>query len=125
VTNLNYPYYWTAQDIFQQHPDPSFVLTQSSLMGGHLRLLHPDTPVAIPGKSKVYHDATPESLLVVWEKGSNWRNDRRLFHLVNKVMGENIIEVEYPAIQEPFKYLPGRTLRVSSALLEYATVSKN
>jgi 4-amino-4-deoxy-L-arabinose transferase-like glycosyltransferase len=120
TTNLNYPYHAIASKISKQ-ASYKYVLSQSSLLGGHLRLLQPQVKVVIPGTSRLNYNINPDSLLVVWERGSNWRDDKRLSRLVKKIMGEDYREVPIPSINENFEYLPDQTMTVSSVMLERMT----
>lgn len=118
ITRFNMPYYEAVTALEAQLKPVDSVLVQNGLLGGAIRLHNPKIRVVIPDGARLFHDATPASMLVVWQNGSTWRQDEKLSHLVTAMMGDTIRETPYPPVQTPFRYLPLKTLSVSSALIE-------
>lgn len=125
VTSLNYPYSEVIAKLDEQVRTSDLILSQSSLMGGHLRLKYPSARVAIAGSSGLYHDSPVQSVLIVWETGSSWKNDPRLSTLVEKLLGEEISTSSFPEITQTYTFYPEKNMTVSSALLTPQSYDEN
>lgn len=123
ITNLNMPYTGLVEQMEKQALSCDLILSQTSLMGGHLKLKYPSARVAIPGTSGLYHNSSPESVLVVWEKGENWQQDNRLKGLVKNLLGDRYSETSSSTVQQNLNYLSDKSL--AATLVRLKRIAKN
>lgn len=123
VTRFNMPYQELVSKMAEQVQAADLVLAQSSLLAGHLKLLYPAKRVTIPGGAWLYHDTSPKSVLVAWEDGATWKDDERLAALTTDLLGSRITELPFPTVQAGYRHLAGKTMSVSSTLLERAATA--
>lgn len=126
LTRFNLPYRALVAQLAPQVLAADLVVTHSVLLAGTVRLHYPQVRVTVPGGARLYHDQQPDRLLVLWQDGQGGvkQLDKQLgslWLLVVKLMGEQRLVTPYEQVRAPYIYLPGKTMSLSSALVQRAT----
>lgn len=125
VTRFNMPYIELVSQLTAQVKLADIILAENSLLGGNLKLQYPSVPVAITGGAGLFHARQPDSILVVWQDTSNWKQNENLVALVNKMVGDMVSETTYSKVQTQFRFVPAKTMSVFSALISRKTPTAN
>lgn len=123
LTRFNLPYRALVSQLRPQLVSADMVVTHHVLIAGAIRLQYPQLRVTVPGGARLYHEQRPGRILVVWQEEQRGKPLDGLWLLVAAMMGEQRQVISYNTVYAPYHYLTGKTMSLSSALIQRAVSS--